>query len=336
VITSAASAQFPTGASSSFTVTTDATEWPIPTLSESGALPSGVTFHDNGDGTATLTGTPTAAVAGSYPLEITASNGVAPDATQQFALAVGAAPEITSSNQTDFEIEIGGGSFSVTTTGDPTPGITESGALPSGINFQDNGDGTATFSGDPNEDNGPVIGTYPITLTASQPGGSSWPDTTQAFTLTVSGSDQPRPFSLNATVTDGTALNPGFGLAVNGVACHNEESGSVLFAKCGPDDEWFLDVDILGGRSCLGDPLPLATNLVIGNCYSRYLSWDPSDTVTISAPETTTVGGTTYGFAVWDTDGQSVPCIFNLSADCTFQVPSSGVNVTAFYTPLPP
>ena len=51
-ITSAASAQFPTNQDSTFTVTTTAS--PVPSLSESGALPAGVTFTDNGDGTATL------------------------------------------------------------------------------------------------------------------------------------------------------------------------------------------------------------------------------------------------------------------------------------------
>ena len=41
-------------------------------------LPTGVTFTDNGDGTATLAGTPAAGTGGSYPLTFTASNGVNP------------------------------------------------------------------------------------------------------------------------------------------------------------------------------------------------------------------------------------------------------------------
>ena len=77
-ITSAASATFTVGQAGSFTVTTKG--FPAAALSESGALPSGVTFIDNGNGTATLSGTP-AAGTGSlvpYSLTITASNGVAP------------------------------------------------------------------------------------------------------------------------------------------------------------------------------------------------------------------------------------------------------------------
>ena len=37
-----------------------------------------MTFTDNGDGTATLAGTPAAGTGGTYPLTITAANGTAP------------------------------------------------------------------------------------------------------------------------------------------------------------------------------------------------------------------------------------------------------------------
>ena len=85
-ITSAAYRAFPVGVSSSFPVTTTAI--PIAAISESGALPAGVSFTDNGDGTATISGTPTGS-AGSYPINITASNGISPNATQNFTLTVG-------------------------------------------------------------------------------------------------------------------------------------------------------------------------------------------------------------------------------------------------------
>ncbi len=55
-ITSAASATSNVGAAFSFTVYT--TGEPVPALSEVGALPSGITFTDNGNGTATIAGTP--------------------------------------------------------------------------------------------------------------------------------------------------------------------------------------------------------------------------------------------------------------------------------------
>ena len=55
-----------------------------------------MTFVDNGDGTATLAGTPAAGTGGTYPLTITAANSVLPDATQSFTLTIAQAPAITS------------------------------------------------------------------------------------------------------------------------------------------------------------------------------------------------------------------------------------------------
>ncbi len=332
-ITTVASAQFATGQADSFTVKTSPKAWPVPALSEAGTLPAGVTFTDNGDGTATLAGTPSPSDAGSYQFEITATNGVSPDATQDFTLTIGTAPEITSASQT--EIDLGSsGSFTVTATGDPVPVITEAGALPSGVTFTGNGNGTATISGTPNENNGPVEGTYQITIAASQADGS-WPTATQAFTLTVGGIYQYTGFYINATGTDGTSLNPGMGLAVNGSACDNVPSGSIDIVQCGPlPQDYYVDSVVGGGRSCIGDPLPLVTNPVIASCEQRYIAWDPADIVTISTPATTTVGTTVYAFDHWDTSGQSVPCDGgNTSTSCTFDVPQSGVDLTAIYQP---
>jgi hypothetical protein len=83
-ITSAATASYLLHAVVNVTVTT--TGAPLPTLSVTGALPSGVTFTDNGDGTGTFAGSATST--GTFPLVITASNGVAPDATQDFTLTI--------------------------------------------------------------------------------------------------------------------------------------------------------------------------------------------------------------------------------------------------------
>jgi hypothetical protein len=85
-ITSSNTATFTVGTPGNFTVTT--TGSPTPSLTETGALPSPVTFKDNGSGTATLSGTPAAGTAGSYSITIKASNGVGTAATQSFTLTV--------------------------------------------------------------------------------------------------------------------------------------------------------------------------------------------------------------------------------------------------------
>jgi hypothetical protein len=77
------------GHAATFTVTTGSSYPAAPSLSDGGAiLPAGITFTDNSDGTATLSGTPGPGSAGTYQFTITASNGVAPAATQSFTLAV--------------------------------------------------------------------------------------------------------------------------------------------------------------------------------------------------------------------------------------------------------
>jgi uncharacterized repeat protein (TIGR03803 family) len=86
VITSSNVATFNVGILSSFTVTTTAS--PTASLSETGILPNGVTFTDNGNGTGVLRGTAAANTAGNYPIVITATNGVLPNGTQNFALTV--------------------------------------------------------------------------------------------------------------------------------------------------------------------------------------------------------------------------------------------------------
>ena len=85
-ITSADNTTFTEGQFGTFTVST--TGNPTPSLTEQGDLPSGVSFNDNEDGTATLSGTPDVGTAQDWPLTFTASNGVEPDATQNFTLTV--------------------------------------------------------------------------------------------------------------------------------------------------------------------------------------------------------------------------------------------------------
>ena len=86
---------FTVGMPGSFTVT--ATGFPIPSLTEAGALPNGVTFTDNHDGTAKLSGTPTDA--GNFQITIIARNGTTLDTVQSFTLMVAPAmPTITWAN----------------------------------------------------------------------------------------------------------------------------------------------------------------------------------------------------------------------------------------------
>lgn len=94
-VTSASGTSFAAGSAGSFTVTSTGT--PTASLSESGTLPSGVTFTDNGNGTATLSGTAPAGSQGSYPVTITAHSSFGQDTTQSFTLTITGAPKATTS-----------------------------------------------------------------------------------------------------------------------------------------------------------------------------------------------------------------------------------------------
>ena len=63
---------------------------PAVNVALTGVLPSGVTFTP---GTRTISGTPAIGTSGSYPVTLTASNGLPPDATQVFTLVVGRASQ---------------------------------------------------------------------------------------------------------------------------------------------------------------------------------------------------------------------------------------------------
>src|SRR6266852_2597203 len=123
-ITSANNTTFTAGAPNTFTVTTSGFLAP-PTITETGALPGGVSFTDNGNGTATLAGTPDALTGGTYSFTITAANGVGSNATQTFTLTVDQAPAITSISSTTFTVGTAG-TFTVTSTGFPIAGLSES------------------------------------------------------------------------------------------------------------------------------------------------------------------------------------------------------------------
>ena len=98
--------------------------------------------------------------------------------TQTFTLTVNQAPAITSRASTTFTAG-DPGTFTVTTRGFPAPALTETGPLPAGVTFTDNGNGTATISGTPAPG-----GSYPILITAASIAGT----VSQSLTLRV---DQP-------------------------------------------------------------------------------------------------------------------------------------------------
>ncbi len=177
VISNIAQATFDTSQFSSFHFTASSAP-PAAIFTETGALPAGVTLNRAG----VLSGTPPASAVGTYPIVVTASNGVtpAPAGTQNFTLMVSMATVMAPSNApADAFLDGSPNTFTFSATGNPTPLVTAalvSGKFPTWLSVTP-GLGSATLSGTP------PVGTkhiYDLTVKATNTAVA-----TQAFTLTV-------------------------------------------------------------------------------------------------------------------------------------------------------
>jgi hypothetical protein len=118
-----------------------------------GSLPSSVSFSA-GYGTATFSGTPVSGDGGTYNFGFYAYNYDSVNdeycfVYQDFTLTVAEAPSFTSADNATFTVGEYS-EFTVTTAGDPPMSIYSIGGdPPAGVQFNDNGDGTATLSGTP-------------------------------------------------------------------------------------------------------------------------------------------------------------------------------------------
>ncbi|WP_349866110.1 putative Ig domain-containing protein [Leifsonia sp. WHRI 6310E] len=187
------------GTNGAFTVAT--TGYPTPALSLTGTLPAGVGFVDNGDGTATISGTPTDA-AKDYPVTVRAANAGG-TVDQALTYVLNQTSAITSPNTASFTAG-SAGSFTVTTTGRPTADpIAVAGTLPAGLTFTDHHDGTATIAGTPAAKTG---GVRTLSLTAGNGVGTA---AAQTLTLTV----QEAPVLTGSAVATATA-GQSFGFTV--------------------------------------------------------------------------------------------------------------------------
>jgi sugar lactone lactonase YvrE len=228
-ITSADNTTFTVDSFGTFTVTT--TGSPTPNISTDDPLPSGLSFQDNGDGTATLSGTPQTGSGAQYIIRIYAQNENG-QAAQDFNLFVNEVATITSADHATFTVGANG-QFAVTTgSGYPTPpSLCVCPELPpSPLSFTDNGDGTGSLHGTPAAGTG---GTYQLQVTAINAAGETvqdfaleideapvitsanhvtfHEDTGASFTVTATGFPAPT-LSKNGSLPSGITFNPATGV----------------------------------------------------------------------------------------------------------------------------
>lgn len=276
-ITSPSTVTFVVGTTSTFTIRTTGT--PTPALTETGALPSGVTFVAGGDGTALLAGDPATGSGGTYPLTITASDGGAePTATQKLTVVVEEKPAFTTGASASFSAGAAG-SFTITASGSPAPSLSESGALPAGLTFSAAA-GSATIAGTPLVGAG---GVYDLRLEASNVVGKAAQTLVVAVRQAPLVQRQPRP----VTVAEGGTAR--FSAAASG--------GPV------PAVAWQVSSD--GGSRWTSLPRAAATTLVVadvssgqqGDEYRAEFTNAASKTPVFSAPATLDVRAAGYWLA---------------------------------------
>ncbi len=139
----------------------------VPSLTTS-TLPTGASFTDNGDGTGSLSWTPTYVQSGSYPVTFYATDDSLAVDSEQVTITVldaGNQPPVLDSigdQSTTEEVQLLFGVFASDVEGD-IPSLTTS-TLPTGAAFTDNGDGTGSFDWTPTFTQ---AGTYDVTFYAT-------------------------------------------------------------------------------------------------------------------------------------------------------------------------
>jgi hypothetical protein len=151
---------------------------PQATLSATG-LPNGVTFHDNGDGTGSISGTPAVGTGGTYNAQVKATNE-AGTGTKNVTITVNEAATLSGPSSATYTVgQLGGPDVFHQTGGFPVATLSGTGTPPGGVGFTDNGDGSGQYGGTPATGTG---GVYNLGVKASN---GTPPDATVGFVLTV-------------------------------------------------------------------------------------------------------------------------------------------------------
>jgi MBG domain/Putative Ig domain/Abnormal spindle-like microcephaly-assoc'd, ASPM-SPD-2-Hydin/Galactose oxidase, central domain len=230
-------------------------------------------------------------------------------------------PAITSANSTAFTVGVPG-SFTVTATGSPTPTITESGALPTGVAFNS---ATGVLSGTPAQ-----AGTFAITFTATSTAGTA----NQAFTLTVNKGNATVTLSNTMQMYTGAPLSPAVttspaGLAYSLSGAPDTNVGSYPVAATVTDPNY---TGSASGSFIINQATPVFSNLTPSQISQGRASVNVSGTISAGSaypPPGETVSITINSAAVAASIGANG--VFS-TAISTSSIPASNMPYTIAYS----
>jgi hypothetical protein len=314
IISNLAQTTFDVGQSSSFQFT--ATADPGAIFTETGTLPAGVTLNRAG----VLTGSPPATAVGTYPIVVTASNGVtpAPSSTQDFTLMVNM-PSVFAPSNAPYDAFLDGvhNTFTFTASGTPTPTVTASlvtGRLPAWLSVAP-GTGSAILSGTPPLRTKHI---YVFTVKATNTAVA-----TQTFTLTVGYAPT---FTVVAATTFKVGVNRIFTIRTTGYPAATVAESGLL-----PDGLTFTPLangsaEIAGiaqpGSGGVYDISLTATNALGAVTKPVVLTVDEKPTITSAASATVTHG---TSFSITVQTSHAYPAVTNMTE--TYPLPP-GVTFT--------
>jgi hypothetical protein len=253
-------------------VTFTTTGTPLASLSVTGALPDGVTLHDNGDGTATLSGTPAQNTDGTYSLVVVATNEAGTD-TLDFTLTVHKAPLVITTPWLPGGTVETAYSATVQAKGGHTPYSFSlaSGSLPTGLTLGADG----TISGTPT---GPA-GTYSFTVKVNDTDQPTLTDTKSLSIVVAKGATQ---LQVDPVLLQSAGLNIWVGYAratLTGGSPAQPIAGQTIVFKAGATTVCTAVTAADGTVTCkmnVVNTLLVIVNLGVTATYAGNASWLPS------------------------------------------------------------
>lgn len=329
-ITSPPGATFTVGESNTDIITSTTGDGGTPTLlegsSQGGPLPSGIGFANDGDGTATLAGTPALGTVGTYPMTITARDGNGISVIQDFTLTIEKAPQVIAFSSTPpANATAGGPPYTVTTTGGGSGNpVTLSSGTPSVCTVSAS---TVTF-----------VGLGVCVIDANQAGSASYlaaPIASQSFAVGEGTSTTALELS-TGTVTYGHEQVDRLSVTVSAESAGATPTGSVTIAEA---TRVLCRITLAAAKgSCSLSPVDLAPGTYTlvaryGGSSTFGPSSSPSARLTVQRA-TSTTGLTLSAKRVTYGDEQTEHLTVTVSPQFAGSVPTGTVTVTQSATTL--